>query len=191
MRQDGLRFVYSHQLAHDAAATPAQVRRDLMVLGPMGTSNKGYDVEELIAAIDEVLDSPEGQRIALVGVGNLGRAILAFFAGRRPRLAITAGFDNDPTKAARVIMGCRIHNVADLAAVIAQEGITVGIVAVPAASAQAVADKLVAAGVRGIMNFAPSPLKVPPTVHVEDMDITMTLEKVAYYAKHNKEKAVK
>jgi redox-sensing transcriptional repressor len=190
MRQDGLRFVYSHQLAHDAGATAAQVRRDLMVLGPMGTSNKGYATEDLISAIDEVLDSPEGQTIALVGVGNLGRAILAFFAGRRPRLAITAGFDNDPTKAARVIMGCRVYPMAELAQVVLAEGITVGIVAVPATAAQAVADKLVAAGVRGLLNFAPCPLKVPASVHVEDMDITMSLEKVAYYAKHNKEKAV-
>lgn len=183
-------FVYSHDLAHMAGVTAAQVRRDLMVLGSAGSANRGYQVEALITGIDELLDSPEGQKMAIAGVGNLGRAVLAYFSGRRPKLSIAAAFDTDETKVGRVIMGCRIYPLTDLERIVRTEGISVGIVAVPAAAAQGVAEALVRAGVRGIMNFAPVPLKLPAMVHVEELDITTSIEKVAYYAKHSREKVV-
>lgn len=183
LQTDGVKNIYSHDLARMAGGTAAQVRRDLMVVGTFGNPKRGYDVKELIDSIGAVLDAPAGEGVALAGVGNLGRAILAYFSGRRPRLSIVAAFDTDPSKANRVIHGCRVYASDDLASVISREGIRIAVLTVPAAQAQAVAEGLVAAGVRGILNFAPAPLRVPPEVFVEDIDMTMSLEKVAFFAR--------
>ena len=91
----GQRNVYSHELAAFAGVTAAQVRRDLMIVGAKGSPTKGYDVHALIECLGGVLDDPAGQRAALVGIGNLGRALLTYFHGRRPKLSIVAAFDVD------------------------------------------------------------------------------------------------
>jgi len=175
--------VYSHDLARMAGSTAAQVRRDIMGLGHTGSPVHGYNVRELIDAIGQVLDAEGGQCAALVGVGNLGRAIIAYFASRRPRLAIVAGFDSEPGKVGRVIHGCHCYPVAELGRVVRERGVSVGIVTVPAEQAQDVAELLVAAGVRGLLNFAPVRLTVSPEVYVEDVDITTSLERVAYFSR--------
>lgn len=180
-------FVYSHELAAMACVTPAQVRRDLMAIGYSGSPNRGYRVADLIRAVGSVLDGDELQKAALVGVGNLGRAILAYFGGRRPSLKITAAFDTDPRKTGRVIGGCRCHGMDSLERVVADEGVNVGIVCVPADAAQEAADRMVEAGVGGILNFAPVPLRVPSAVYLENRDMTTSLEKVAYFARQGGE----
>jgi len=185
---EGTRNVYSHQMATLAGCTAAQVRRDLMVLGYSGSPTHGYEVGRLIESLREFLDAPGGQGAALVGVGNLGKAILSYFAGRRPSLQITAAFDNDPYKANRVIHGCRCYAMENLYEVAQSQGIRLAIITVPAQSAQGVADALVKGGVRGILNFAPVRLRVPPHVHVEDIDMTVSLEKVAYFARLGRER---
>lgn len=180
----GAKNIFSHQLAGRAGCTAAQVRRDLMVVGYTGSPNRGYDVLELVNSIGSFLDHPRGEGTVLVGVGNLGRAILSYFSGRRPKLSIVAAFDNDPTKANRIIQGCRIYPMDDLEKIIREQDIRVGIITVPAGEAQAVADLMGRAGVQGLLNFAPIPLRVPPNVYVEDLDMTMALEKVAYFARN-------
>jgi len=183
LQAEGTRSIYSHELARMAGGTAAQVRRDLMAVGSVGSPKRGYNVRELIDRIGEFLDAPEGEGVALVGAGNLGRAIMAYFSGRRPKLSIVAAFDTDPSKVNRVIHGCRSYPVEEMEEVVRRDGLRVGIITVPAKEAQGVADMLVAAGVRGILNFAPTPLRVGPDVHVEDIDMTMSLEKVAFYAR--------
>jgi redox-sensing transcriptional repressor len=183
LQSEGVRNVFSHQLGNMAGCTAAQVRRDLMAVGYAGSPSLGYDVSRLIESIREFLDSPGGQGVALVGVGNLGKAILAYFAGRRPNLQIVAAFDNDPYKVNRVIHGCRCYAMESLSEVVRSEDVRVGIVTVPATAAQSVADALARAGVRGILNFAPIRLRVPPHVFVEDIDMIVALEKVAYFAR--------
>jgi redox-sensing transcriptional repressor len=108
---DGRTHVYSHDIASVCGVTSAQVRRDLMPTGYSGSPKKGYSIPGLIQSIGSVLDDPEEQKVALVGVGNLGRAILAYFTGRRPNLSIVAAFDRDPNKVNRVIHGCRCYPV--------------------------------------------------------------------------------
>jgi len=179
----GTKNVYSHQLAAMAGATAAQVRRDLMAVGYMGTSIRGYAVDELIKSLGTFLDDPQGQSAALVGIGNLGRAILSYFSGRRPNLSIVAAFDVDPGKVGRVINGCRSYPLDELETVARELDIRLGVLTVPAAAAQSVAESMVRAGIRGILNFAPAPLKMPTGVYVEDIDMTMSLEKVAYFAR--------
>lgn len=176
--------IFSHELAQLACVTPAQVRRDLMSVGASGIPGRGYRVRDLIDSITALLDDPDGQDIALMGVGNLGRAILAYFAGRRPKLRITAAFDTDPQKVGRVINGCRCHPLEELEAVLSAGGIRTAIIAVPASKAQETADRLVSAGVLGILNFAPVPLRVPEGVFLEVRDITMSLETVAFFARN-------
>jgi redox-sensing transcriptional repressor len=183
MRSREITHVYSHQLAAAARVKASQVRRDIMSLGIEGSPVRGYHCEELIASIREVLDNPEGERVALVGLGNLGRAIMTYFAGRRPKLRIVAAFDVDPAKVDRVYHGVRCHSDAELPAVIREQNIRVGIITVPATVAQEVADRLVAAGLRGILNLAPRPLSVPEGVYIESLDVTAALEKVAYFSR--------
>lgn len=178
--------VYSHELAQMAGVTAAQVRRDLMAVGATGSPTKGYDVAGLIECVGQVLDDPDGQLAAVVGVGNLGRALLTFFQGRRPKLSIVAAFDTDPAKTGRVICGCRCHPIEALGETIARQRISVGLLAVPAGAAQSVAAELEAAGVRGILNFAPIPLRVGPDTFTEDIDMTMALERVAYFGRQKR-----
>jgi redox-sensing transcriptional repressor len=175
--------IYSHGLARLAGVSAAQVRRDIMSLGYSGTPNTGYEIRALIDNISEHIDAPEGQQVALVGIGNLGRAILSYFSGgKRARLKVIAGFDTSPEKTGRVLHGCRCYPMEQLAETIRSERVTVGIIAVPAAAAQETAERLVAAGVTGILNFAPVPIKVPFNVFVENVDITIKLETAAFFA---------
>jgi redox-sensing transcriptional repressor len=183
--ESGTENVHSHQLAALAEVTAAQVRRDLMAVGCPGTPRLGYNVRRLIGAIGGLLDAPKKQEVALVGIGNLGRAILAYFPGRRPNLEIVAAFDTDPAKVNRTLHGCRCYPVEKLHEVVRDKNLRVAIVAVPASEAQQIANLLVRAGVRGIVNFAPVPLHAPPHVYVDSMDMTMSLEKVAFFARRN------
>jgi len=183
VKAEGRPYVYSHQIAALCGVTPAQVRRDLMSIGYSGSPNRGYDTSELLWSIEDFLYDPKGQNVALVGVGNLGRAILAYFTGRRPRLSVVAAFDNDPAKHSRVILGCRCYPLDQIEPVVRAQEIRVGILTVPASAAQLVAERLVEAGVCGLLNFAPMALRLPLHVHVEDIDLAMSLEKVAFFSR--------
>jgi len=187
LQAQGLAYLYSHQLAALAGGTAALVRRDLMRIGFTGSPARGYEVTALIDAVGKVLDHPEGLRVALVGVGNLGRAVLAYFLGRKPNLTIVAAFDSDSALAGRVIHGCRCHAATDLARICRELGVQVGIITVPAAAAQAAVDTMREAGVSSFVNFAPVALRLPPDVHVQEMDITTTVEKAGYFARRDGE----
>lgn len=180
--------VYSHQLGRAAGVSAAQVRRDIMGLGYSGTPNSGYEIKALIGKISEYIDAPAGQQVALAGLGNLGRAILSYFSsGRKTKLSIVAAFDVELERLDGVLFGCRCYRPERMREIVQSEGITVGIIAVPADAAQETADRLVEAGVTGILNFAPVPLKVPSLVYLDNMDITIELETVAYFAQHRSE----
>ena len=183
MAEYGVTKVYSHNLAEKAGVSAAQVRRNLMEIGCSGNTKKGYDIEELIEAIGEFLDNPEGEPVALIGLGNLGRALLPFFVAHHPKLKIVAAFDNNPSKTGRVIHGCRCYPFEKLREIIVREGIRVAILTVPSPVAQQVAEELVAAGVTGILNFAPAMLRLPETVSIESMDMAIALEKIAFLAR--------
>lgn len=175
--------IYSHDIAELADVTAAQVRRDLMEIGCPGSRKKGYEVTRLLDAICEFLDNPDVENVALVGVGNLGRALLQFFSAHHPKLKIVAAFDADPKKAGRVICGTRCYAVNEMADVITEQKISVAIVAVPGEAAQATTIELQKAGIKGILNFVPEPLRAAPDVSVENIDMTSALEKVAFMAR--------
>jgi len=183
---EGLDRVYSHELARAAGVSAAQVRRDMMELGHLGSPKSGYEVRRLLEDIAGCIDAPAIQQVALAGIGNLGRAILAYFSRGGSRLKIVAAFDIEPQKTDRVLLGCRCYRVDQLEDVIRSDRITVGIIAVPAEAAQDTANRFVAAGITGILNFAPLPIKVPPSVFVDNVDIAVRLETVAYFARQRK-----
>lgn len=179
----GESYIFSHELAQLANRSAAQIRRDLMAIGFSGTPSRGYKIIELIEHINKVLDSPSGEAVALVGIGNLGRAILSYLPARHTGLAIVAAFDSDPAKVDRIIHGCRCYPIEMMDSKIKELKIDIGLIAVPAPAAQEVANRLVRAGLRGILNFAPTPLRLPPSIYLEEVDMTVSLEKTAYFSR--------
>lgn len=182
---ENMAYLHSHELANRAGVTAAQVRRDLMVVGHAGSPNKGYTVTNLLAGLVDFLSGPGGQRLALVGVGNLGQALLSYFVGGRSHLSIVAAFDVDQKKCGRIICGCRCYAMEELDTVVREERLHLAIVAVPAPAAQKVSDDLVHLGIKGLVNFSPIPIHVPQDIYVENVDLTMSLEKVAYFARQS------
>lgn len=183
LKRDGTGTVCSHHLAERAGVTAAQVRRDMMVLKSTCGTRHGYPIDCLLNRIAGMLDNPTGENVAIAGTGNLGRALLAYFSMSGPRLRVAVAFDTDPDKIGRVFNGCRCHGPDDMARVMAEQGIRTVMLAVPARSAQAVAERLVECGATGILNFAPVPLRLPAHVFVEQIDMTLALEKVAFFSR--------
>ena len=187
-RQLGKSHVFSHQLANNSGASPAQVRRDLMEIGYTGSPAHGYEIKGLLDSIGDFIDPDHKEGIALVGVGNLGRAIIDYFNGQSLKLEIITVFDINPEKIDRVVSGCHSYHVKDLRQIIIEKKIKTAVIAVPSSGAQNVADELIEAGVKGILNYAPIILSVPESIYVENRDMITALEKVSYFAKNKTNK---
>ena len=178
--RDGAATVSSGQLGEPLGVTDAQVRKDLAYLGHLGQPGIGYPTQELMAAIRHALGVDRSWTVALVGVGNLVRALLRYRGFRQRGFRIVALFDADVEKIGQQVDGLTIHALDEISAVIAATGAELGVLTVPSESAQAVADALVAAGVRGILNFAPTILRLPPRVSLVSVDLTVQLEQLAF-----------
>lgn len=179
----GQTHIFSHEIAKLIHITAVQVRRDIMLIGYTGTLRKGYNVKELIDLIGDIIDSEGIINVCVVGVGNLGRAIINYFSGKRTKLSIVAAFDSNHDKVGKKYSGVICHSIDELAAIVNQEDIKLGIITVPADQGQVIADKLVKAGIKGILNYAPKSVSVPKDVHLEEYDMITSLEKVAFYVK--------
>ena len=180
---EGQSRVYSHDLAALGQVTPAQVRRDLRTIAYAGSPAHGYDIAGLLDRIGEMLNPPADEGVALVGVGHLGRVVLNYLTARRPAVQLIAAFDNDPAKVGRVLHGVRCYALDELPRVASERAIRLGVLTVPAGVAQDVTRTLTQCGVRGILNFAPLRLRVPPGVYVENVDIATLLAKAAFFAR--------
>lgn len=183
---NGKEHIFSHEIANIHHITPVQVRRDIMLIGYTGTLRKGYNVKELVALIGEILDKPEGQNIAIIGAGNLGRALIKYFKDRREKLSILAAFDTNPDKIGTSFAGVKVYPLDQLKQIIKEKNITIGIISVPVNEATNIASLLVEAKIKGILNFSPRPVNVPDEVYLEEYDMVTSLEKVAYFAKNKK-----
>ena len=175
--------VYSHQLAHVCQLTAAQVRRDLMAIGYSGNPNSGYDVKRLFSSLAVFLDSQETRAVAIVGMGYLGRAIAAFLANRSHKIRLAAAFDVDLDKIGMIFSDVHCYSVRQMPEILVDKSIDIGIITVPSEQAQHAAEQLVAAGVTGILNFAPVVLHLHERIYVENIDMTVSLEKVAFFAR--------
>jgi redox-sensing transcriptional repressor len=180
---EGKTHIFSHELANLHNITAVQVRRDIMFIGYSSMQRKGYDVRELIDVIGGIIDDEGSLNVAIIGIGNLGRAIATYFKGKRSKLNIVAAFDLDPNKIDRVVSGVKCYSVQNIDALIKELDISIAILTVPADNAAATAEKLVLSGIRGILNFTTVPLNVPSNVHLEEYDMITSLEKVAYFVK--------
>jgi redox-sensing transcriptional repressor len=182
--EKGAENIYSHQIANITGGTATQVRRDLMCSGYAGNPKNGYNIQQLTVCIEQLLTSSTGISMVLLGVGNLGKAILTYFQSRKAHFSMLAAFDTDPNKTGRVICGCRCYPLDELVPKISTLQVQVGVITVPANEAQRAADQLIKAQVRGLVNFAPTRIKVPPKVFIENIDMAMTFEKVAYFSRN-------
>ncbi|MCL5281119.1 MAG: redox-sensing transcriptional repressor Rex [Planctomycetes bacterium] len=176
----GHEHISSQSLADFVGVDAWQIRKDLSYFGDFGTPGVGYNIEKLARGIKKTLRLDVIRRAALVGVGDLGSALLAYPGFRLYGLDIVAAFDIDPTKVGEAVNGIEIESAAKIDTLKRRE-ITLAIVAVPRAAAQATVDQLVAAGVRGILNFAPSKVIAPKRVKVITLDIAMELARLPYY----------
>lgn len=174
--------IHSYELAELANNSATQVRRDIMGTGYTGAPAIGYEIAELVNKIKEKLNLDSQIRVALVGIGNLGSAILSFFKEHKTRFKVAAAFDVEPQKINTTIFGSKTYSVKRIAEIIERENITLGVIATPDSKAQEGANMLVGAGIRGILNFTSIPLKVPQEVKLNRIDITLQFEKLAFYS---------
>ena len=181
LAEDDQDTISSEGLAAAAGVNSAKLRKDLSHLGSYGTRGVGYDVQLLIEQIEQVLGLHESRAVALVGIGNLGHA-LAGYAGFATRgFHIAALFDADPHRVGERVGSLTVRDIADVEAVVEAERISIGVIATPAHAAQRVADRLVAAGVTSILNFAPCVLVVPDGVDVRKVDLAIELQILSFH----------
>ena len=182
--REGVETTSSGQLGRFLGLSDSQVRKDLAYFGHFGHPGVGYRCDDLIAAIRRILGTDRDWPVAIVGAGNLGHALLGYRGFARQGFRVVAAFDIDPEKANTAIHGVRIYPLEQLSEVVAEQGIKLGLIAAPAAVAQQVADQLVAAGVSGIVNFAPVTLNLPHTVSQVGVDLAMELEQLSFSVVH-------
>lgn len=177
----GTRTCSSEELAAAAGVNSAKLRKDLSYLGSYGTRGVGYDVEYLRYQIAREIGVTQDWPVVIVGIGNLGHA-LANFSGFRSRgFRVVALLDADPGRHTEQVAGLDVRPFTELGAIVREHAVAIGVIATPALAAQDVADEMVAAGIRSILNFAPTVLAVPEGVDVRKVDLSIELQILAYH----------
>lgn len=172
-------FIHSHRLAHLLKINPAHVRRDLMLIGFTGDVHKGYEIEKLINEIGKAIDCKHKRKVAFIGIGDLGRAIAEAFS-HNSKLEISATFRlNEEPKVQFQDVQC--YNVSKMKQILKQKNINLVVLALPNANVDEITKQIIAAGVKGILNFTSAHLKVPDNVFVENYDMMSKLEKLSYF----------
>jgi len=178
--RSGKETTNSQELGSLLGFTDAQVRKDLAYFGQFGYPGIGYRCDELVSAIRAILGTDQVWSVVMVGVGNLGRALLGYKGFTQQGFRIVAAFDTDEEKVGQSIDEVPVHPLDDLADVVSRHSIRLGMIAVPAAAAQSVADRLVAAGIEGIVNFAPVTINLPEKVSRVGVDLAIELEQLSF-----------
>jgi redox-sensing transcriptional repressor len=179
--ESGVATISSQALAHAAGVKPTQLRKDFTSFGHIGKRGLGYEVTRLREKIAAVLGRTQLQPVVLVGVGNLGAALMAYGGFRREAFEILAGFDVDVKRQRRKTFAQPIHHLDRLETFIRSHHVKMAIVTVPPTAAQDVVNRLIAGGVTAILNFAPVVLKVPPNVVVSNVNLAIELENLSYF----------
>jgi redox-sensing transcriptional repressor len=181
LQSEGAKTTSSQELGEKLGLTAAQIRKDLSQFGEFGKQGTGYSVIYLIDQLSKILKTDRVWGIALVGAGNLGHAIARYQGFSNRGFCISLIFDSDPEKINTQVGDYVVHDIANLVDVIQQNEIKIAMLTVPSSEAQHVADDLVRAGVRAILNYAPTPLIVPPGVRVQNIDPIFQLQHMTYY----------
>lgn len=175
------RIISSQDLAEIVGTTDAQVRKDFAYFGEFGIPGQGYRVGKLKEEIIHILALDKKWNLALVGVGKLGSALLAYPGFRREEFKIKLAFDVDPGKIGKIIEGVRVEDAKKIPEILSSNQIEVGIITTPAEVAQEIAEKLVEGGCKGILNFAPVRLVIPENIKLKNVDLSMELETLVYF----------
>lgn len=179
--KDEYDYISSEELAEANGHTAAQVRKDLTCYGSLGEAGKGYEVRKLKTLLTSVFGKEKTRNVLLVGVGNLGMALISYKGFQSQQFKIVAAFDRDVRKIGKYVEDVLIHDIRDLDSVIARTNANIAIVSVPALSVQRVVDKLVSAGIKAILNFAPKRVKVPEYIKLQNVDMSVELDKLYYW----------
>ncbi len=179
--------ISSERLAELAGVNAAKVRKDLSYLGSYGTRGVGYEVEYLLYEIGRELGLTQDWPVVIIGIGNLGHALANYRGFTARGFRIAALLDADASKVGEPVAGLAVRALDDLPEVVAEQGVTIGIIATPSAAAQDVADRLVAAGVKSILNFAPAVLNVPQGVSLRKVDLSIELQILTFYQQRGDE----
>jgi redox-sensing transcriptional repressor len=178
----GIETISSQALADQFHLNAAQIRKDLAYFGEFGVRGVGYYVKELRQHLRQILGLDRGLRVAIMGAGNLGLALADYQGFRQEGFEIAAMFDASSEKIGHASRcGVPIHDIRDLRRITRRERIDIGVIAVPASSAQQVVDLVVAAGIKAVLNFSPGTLKVPTAVKLKSVDLTVSLESLSFY----------
>ncbi|MBU2540800.1 MAG: redox-sensing transcriptional repressor Rex [Candidatus Omnitrophica bacterium] len=178
--------ISSDKISQFLNVTPVQFRKDLSYFGGFGKRGVGYNVEKLILEIENILGVNKEWKIIMVGVGRLGSALLSFEGFSKFNIKISFCFDVDEEKTGKTKKGVEILHIKDMKNIIKNNDIKIAIISTPPEAAQDVADELVDAGIKGILNFAPSILKVPEYVSVSNVDMACELESLIFFAKRKR-----
>lgn len=182
LREEAVDIVSSAELARRTGFSSEQIRKDLAYFGAFGTRGVGYSSDLLIDRLRHILGLNKGVKVALVGVGNLGTALIRHNLYRLKDVTITAVFDNDRDKVGKKIESLEILGMEDLPRVVREQDIKIAVIAVPGIVAQSVGDYLMASGIKAILNFAPVKLDSRCNVHVKNIDLAIELQSLSYYA---------
>jgi redox-sensing transcriptional repressor len=181
LKNNNVERVSSEALARAAGVKSTQLRKDLAYFGQFGTRGLGYNIEDLSQKLTEVLGTARLQPVVLIGVGNLGSALLRYQGFNKEGFEILAAFDSDPRIVESAETSVPLHPMAECEAFIRERGIKVAILTIPARNAQEVTNTIVEAGVQAILNFAPIILQVPENVVVNNVDLALELENLSYF----------
>lgn len=176
----GQQTASSDELAHLCGTTPAQVRKDLSFFGSFGKRGLGYPVHEMTAHLREILGLEREWNVVIVGAGKLGAALANYRGFYQRGFRIVGVYDNDPNKVGKPWGGAIVRDMADLAQDIEREDAPIAVLAIPSDDAQGVVDRLVGAGIRAILNFAPAQITVPPHVSLKSVNMAMELEGLSF-----------
>lgn len=180
-RDEGMQIISSEELGQRLGISPEQIRKDLASFGQFGKKGVGYYIVELISNIGGILGLDHNWQIAVIGLGHLGWALAHYRKFDSLGFKLVAMFEVDPNKIGQCINGIQVSHLDCLKEVMQEQTIHIGIIAVPESEAQEVADKLVAAGVRGIWNFAPRKINVPDTVRIINEDLSVGLSSLSFH----------
>jgi redox-sensing transcriptional repressor len=181
LEADGVTSVSSRQLAERFGLNSAQVRKDLAYFGQFGVRGLGYYIAELKHNLERILGLKQDWEVALVGVGNLGSALIAYKGFQARGFKIGMAFDADPAKVGQIVGDVPIVEIAKLVQTVRRKKVKIAVLAVPAPAAQSVADLLVEGGVTAILNFAPAQLTVPEGIKVQNVDLSVLLKTLSYH----------
>ncbi len=180
----GQQTISSDALAEEGGTTSAQVRKDLSFFGSFGKRGRGYNVAELVTQLQEILGLGREWKVYIVGAGKIGAALVSYRGFSQRGFRVLGIYDNNPQLVGRMLDGVGIRSMAQLEHDAAREQPDIAVITVPAEHAQHVADRVVASGIRAIMNFAPAPIHVPATVTVKSVNMALELEGLAYALVH-------